>query len=74
LSDIGNQELRQLCNSLWFNYFQKPLDQLDDDWTETLKQLREYFFECEWFEVYDFIEFVGNNYRRYEFKERFMEA
>ena len=73
LSDHGNQELRQLCHALWFSYFQKPLDQLDNNWTNTLKQLRQYFFECEWFEVYDFIEFIGNRYSRYQFKERFME-
>jgi hypothetical protein len=73
LSDIGNQELRQLCHALWFAYFQKPLDQLDNNWAKTLQDLRQYFFECEWFEVYDFIEFVGNHYRRYQFKERFME-
>jgi len=73
LSDIGNEELLQFCHALWFTYFQKPLDQLDHDWTKTLKQLRRYFFECEWFEVYDFIEFIGNRYSRYQFKERFME-
>ena len=35
---------------------------------------REYFYNCKWFEVYDFLEFVANNYRRYQFKERFIES
>jgi len=74
LTGIGNEELKKLCRSLWFNYFKKPLDQLDNDWTETLKQLRRYFFECQWFEVYDFIEFVANNFDRYGFRERFIES
>lgn len=70
----GNEDIRQLCERLWFNYFKKPLDQLDNDWTKVHAQLRHYFFECEWFEIYDFIEFVANNYRRYQFKDRFIEA
>lgn len=74
LSSRENGEIRQLCWSFWFNYFKKPLDQLDDDWTKVCAQLRSHFFECEWFEVYDFIEFVASNYRRYQFKDRFIEA
>lgn len=74
LSSHGNEEIRQFCERLWFNYFKKPLDQLDNDWTKVYAQLRRYFFECEWFEAYDFIEFVATNYRRYQFKDRFVEA
>ncbi|RMF17416.1 MAG: hypothetical protein D6761_04305 [Candidatus Dadabacteria bacterium] len=74
LSSHGNEKLRQLCERLWFNYFKKPLDQLDDDWTKVHAQLRRYFFECEWFEVYDFIEFVANNYDRHQFKDQFVVA
>lgn len=74
LSSIGNEEIKALCESLWFNYFKKPIDHLDNDWNKVLAQLRQYFFECAWYEVYDFLEFIGNNYRRYQFKERFMPA
>ena len=35
LSNHGNEGLRQLCHALWFSYFKKPLDQLDNNWTET---------------------------------------
>jgi hypothetical protein len=63
-----------LCKNLWFDYFKRPLDTLDHDWTEVLKVLREYFFSCEWHEVYDFVEFVANNYRRYQFKDSFCKA
>ena len=38
------------------------MDSLDDNWNVVLKKLREYYFSFEWYEVYDFIEFVANNY------------
>lgn len=74
LSSHANREIKTLCQRLWFNYFKKPLDQLTDDWISVHASLRKYFFECEWYEVYDFIEFVANNYDRHNFKEKFIKA
>jgi len=74
LSEYGNQELLILCQHFWFHYFKKPIDHLDDDWSKVLTVLRDYYFSCEWYEVYDFIEFVANNYGRYDFKETFMTS
>ena len=74
LSSRSNGEIQALCKRLWFSYFKKPLDQLDNEWKKVSGQLRQHFFECEWYEVYDFIEFVANNYERYQFKDNFIEA
>lgn len=74
LSDHGNQEIRALCTRLWFGYFKKPLDQLDNDWNKVHAELRRYFFQCEWYEVYDFIEYVAKNYDRHQFQDRFVTA
>ena len=71
---LRSDTLRILCEELWFTYFKKPLDELSNDWFNVFGELRKYFFGCEWFEVYDFIEFVGNKYARYKFKERFMKS
>lgn len=68
----GNKEHKALCDRLWLNYFKKPLDHLDNDWDKVLSELRSYFFKCSWNEVYDFIEFVANNYRKYQFQEAFI--
>jgi len=73
-NDLGlnsNSEIRSLCRRLWINHFKKPVDQLSDSWVKVQKELRQYFFSCEWFEVYDFIEFVARNYNRGNFKENF---
>ena len=50
-----------LFKRLWHNFFKKPLDTLDDYWTDTYNLMRKHFFECAWYEVYDFIEFIANN-------------
>ncbi len=62
-----------LCQRLWLHYFKLPLDTLPLRWGEVLAFLRKYFFECAWYEVYDFVEFVGNSYDHPGFKERFPE-
>lgn len=74
LSSDSNKEIRELCDCLWFSYFKKPLDQRDNEWDKVHGQLRKYFFGCEWYEVYDFLEFVTNNYDRYQFKDHFIAA
>ncbi len=35
---------------------------MEDNWSDTYKEIRQYFFNREWYEVYDFIEFISNNY------------
>lgn len=74
LSRDSNPELFGLCERLWFHFFKDPLDQLDHDWTKVLKQLRGFYFSCQWYELYDFVEFVANNFRRHQFREPFLEA
>lgn len=47
---------------LWFNFFKLPIDSRPEYGFQILDQIRKYFFSCEWFHVYDFIEFVVQNY------------
>jgi len=70
----NNEDHYKLCERLWFDYFKKPLDQLDGDWKKVLEKLRRYFFESEWYELYDFIEFIANNFPKYNFRDRFMQS
>ena len=74
LPDRGNECLLQLCQDLWLSYFKEPLDQLDNAWNKTRRKLRQYFFTCEWHQVYDFVEFVADHYPRHGFQEPFWEA
>lgn len=57
-----NPEIEILCKRIWFSYFKLPLDTLKNDWRFIYEKLRAYYFGCEWFEVYDFVEFTAGNY------------
>ena len=57
-----NTNLNTLFKRIWHSYFKYPLDTLNDYFPSTHTDLRKYFFEFEWYNVYDFIEFVANNH------------
>lgn len=58
----ANPEMNSLLRVLWHAFFGLPLDTLSDRWVDTHNKLREWFFGAEWYEVYDFIEFVVSAY------------
>jgi len=57
---LSNTDYHNFFRVMWHDFFKYPIDNLDDFWPKTHKRLREWFFEAEWYEVYDFIEYVGN--------------
>jgi hypothetical protein len=54
---IKGSNLDALFTSLWLDYFKQPIDTIPELFYDGLPNLRRYFFEAEWYEVYDFIEF-----------------
>lgn len=59
-----SQRIDQMIKRLWFHFFNKDLDHLPDFNSSHRKKgaydvLKEYFFVCKWFEVYDFIEEIS---------------
>lgn len=54
-----NLLVKRLCRELWLHFFKEPVDTLSWYWPDVHKRLRSHFFQAEWFEVYDFIEFVA---------------
>ena len=56
---ISQSEFDMFFKILWHNFFKLPLDNLDDYFPDTYARLREWFFKWEWYEVYDFIEFIA---------------
>lgn len=55
-------ETYYLINNIWLHYFKEPIDELGDSSTKIMKEIKDYFFNCEWYEVYDFIEFIADTY------------
>ena len=71
-----NENIEYLINTLWRHYFKMPLDTLDTiitEWHSVYGEIREYFIKCEWYEVYDFIEFIANNYNDTSVNKKFIE-
>ena len=60
----GLPHIDGFSQALWFHYFKKPIDTRPEQSSRILRQIREYFFSCKWYEVYDFLEFVVNNRAR----------
>jgi hypothetical protein len=50
-----------LCTAIWRDYFKAPVDEMPAAWLSTYGQLKDYFFKCPWFRVYDFLEFAARN-------------
>ena len=57
-----DERLVHLVKSLWAHHFKLPIDTIPGEWWNVLKLIRKNFFECEWYEVYDFMEFIVNHY------------
>jgi hypothetical protein len=72
LANDRNVEI--LFKRLWHNYFKRRLDTLSIHWPEPLDNVRGSFFSCEWNEVYDFVEFVANNYPDESTNKKFMDS
>jgi len=50
-----------LTTKIWDMYLKQPIDTIGYQWYETLGKIRDYYFQCDWNEVYDLTEFVANN-------------
>jgi len=57
-----DDDLHELVDALWLQHFKRPMDTLSRDWEQTIRVIRDFFFEASWFEVYDFIEFCPSNF------------
>lgn len=62
LDSPQNEAIETLFTRLWFRHFKEPLDNLPKYWPKSYEIIRKRFFKFKWWEVYDFIEFVANNY------------
>lgn len=54
----GKPGINNFSENLWFHFYKQPIDSRPEHSTRKLAIIREKFFSYEWYEVYDFIEFV----------------
>ena len=60
-----DEGVKPLIDFIWIDYFKKPIDEMRGILGNIYDEIRDYYFKCEWYEVYDFIEFIANNNLRY---------
>ena len=65
-SQLGEPMIEQFSRSLWHEYFKKPIDSRPYDGGDKLKVIRQYFFTCKWYEVYDFLEYMVSAFEKYK--------
>jgi len=46
--------------AMWHNFFQRPLDTMNNHADTTVRFIRDWYFKSEWYKVYDFVEFVAS--------------
>lgn len=67
-------DIHTLCLALWQDYFKWPIDTIGYSWSSVHQRLKWYFFDCQWYEVYDFIEFVAKVHASKPVNQKFMES
>ncbi|MEN6621563.1 MAG: hypothetical protein ABFD50_08460 [Smithella sp.] len=71
---ISGSNLDGLFSALWLHYFKKPIDTIPTYYYDKgLEVLRAFFFKADWYEVYDFVEFVSA-YGPRESRNKFIES
>jgi AbiJ N-terminal domain 4 len=61
LSVSDQSRVSLLLHFLWRDYFKKTVDTIPSSGDRALAILKDYFFTCAWYGVYDFIEFIANS-------------
>ena len=74
LGHPGNRILQAYLLLLWNLYWKRPVDSIPSTWPEARKLIKEYFFECDWYDVYDLIEFTAKNHPEEYLNERLVKA
>lgn len=57
-TEYGSAKMYSFSHALWFHFFKLPADQRPDFSVKILQEIRRFFFECRWYEVYDFLEWI----------------
>lgn len=72
----NSDDIQVFLTRVWIHYFKSRID--EEPWSKDqfLAIFKKHFFACEWFEKYNFIEFIKNNYTPHHYdttSERFIE-
>ena len=72
-SYFTSSNFRPFFEKIWVSYFKFTYDTMSSSKANTIKQIRDYFFNTSWFNVYNFIEFILKNLENEFAKSLFKE-
>lgn len=58
--EYSNTFFKTFSQIIWIHFYKLPIDTIPYNYDRIEQFIRERFFNSQWFEVYDFIEFVAN--------------
>lgn len=58
---LESSNMYSVSMRLWLHYYKEPIDSLPSYFSSFLSDVRRRYYASEWFEKYDFIEFVADN-------------
>lgn len=53
-----------LLTRIWIHFFKNRLDEMPKSFDRLQPVIKKFFYGCEWYQIYDFIEFIPLNYTR----------
>jgi hypothetical protein len=62
---LSSSNFKALMQTLWFNHFKEPLDEIPNSTSDIKYLLRERFFSWNFLEIYDFIDFIARTERQH---------
>lgn len=62
------------CRTLWETYFKLPFDRMPGTTGNFYDYIRDYYFGCNWYEVYDFLEFLAEFYKKESVTDMFITS
>jgi AbiJ N-terminal domain 4 len=68
-----NSDFTSLMKKFWLSYFKKPLDTLPSS-NDVFSIIRTIFFDGEWHECYDILEFIACNYTSNEYRDELIKG
>jgi len=71
---VNHYSLKNLTKKIWNDFYKEPMDIIDLGSNRFINEIREeFFYPEEWYEVYDFIEFIAQNFENDKVNKEFME-
>ncbi len=72
--DFSNYQIRNLTAELWISFYKLPVDEILYRASDNIREIRNRFFQHEWYEVYDLLEFLASLDGHPFSPEEFMEV